>query len=332
MAFKSIIAHRLYRASPSASVVKTLCSEAWPLTGKTEDCARALKHAWLKRGGKVYGRFNDAAGENPLPAWLGGWHGEAFSFLKFTEQWLQHAEVLLAQTEDVLDAYCFFVHETLESGEVCWLFLAAHEPAFVINGDMSLDETHYLDASHILMAAKINITEWDKGDSNKYLTFVRAPGEKELSEWFEKVVGFTDKLDTAKQTEQLLAVVEDYARKLPDEVAEQTREKVVEYFLEQSKAGESVTLEALSQNVTPDSAEEFKAFAVNHESKPPADMVPHAGQLRQYVRISGRNEQMSMSFSSGCLGDAVVYDAQSDSLTIKNIPPALKARLLKHMK
>ena len=332
MAFKSIIAHRLYRASPSAPITKTLCSEVWPLTGKTEDCARALKHAWLKRGGKVYGRFHDAAGENPLPAWLEGWQGEAFSFLKFSTQWLQHAEVLLGQTEEVLDAYCFFAHEALEAGEVCWLFLAAHEAAFAVNGDMALDDTHYLDTSHILMAAKINLSEWQSGESNKYLTFVRAPGEKELSEWFEKVVGFTDKLDTAKQTEQLLAVVEDYTRKLPDEVAEQTREKVVEYCLEQSKAGESVTIDALSQNVTPDSAEEFKAFAMTHDAKPPSDLVPHAGQLRQYVRISGRNEQMSMSFSSGCLGEAVVYDAESDSLTIKNIPAALKSRLLKHMK
>lgn len=332
MAFKSIIAHRLYRASPSAPVAKTLCKELWPLTGKTEDCARALKHAWLKRGGKVYGRFSDAAGDNPLPAWLEGWQAENVSFVKLTEQWLQHAEVLLAQTENVLDVYCVFVHEALEAGETCWLFLTGHEPAFAINGDMTLDDAYYLDTNHILLAAKVNLTEWNSGGSNKYLTFVRAAGEKDLSEWFEKVVGFTDKLDTAKQTEQLLAVVDDYTRKLPDELAEQTREKVVEYCLEQSKAGESVTLEALSKSVTPDASDEFQAFAVSHESKPPVDLVPHAGQLRQYVRISGRNEQMSMSFSSGCLGEAVVYDAESDSLTIKNIPSSLKSRLLKHMK
>lgn len=332
MAFKSIIAHRLFRASPSAQVVKTLNENPWPLQGKTEDCVRTLKHSWLKRGGKVYGRFSDDTGVNPLPAWLKGWQSESQTFVKLTHQWMQHAEVLLGATENVLDIYAVFAHEQLEAGDMLWLFLTGHEPAFSINGELQLDDSHYLDVNRFLMAAKINMTEWQAGDSAKYLTFVRASGEKELSEWFSEVVGFTDKLDTAKQTEQLLAVVEDYAKKLPQEQAEQTREKVVEYCLEQSKAGESVQLSALSSSITPEGAEEFKAFAGVHEAKPAADLVPHAGQLRQYVRISGRNEQMSMSFSSGCLGDAVIYDAQSDSLTIKNIPPALKTRLLKHMK
>lgn len=331
MAFKSIIAHRLFRASPSAPVTKTVCEDVWPLNGKTEDCVRTLKHSWLKRGGKVYGRFSDDTGVNPLPAWLKGWQDESQTFSKLSSQWLQHAEVLLGATENVLDVYCVFAHEQLEAGDVLWLFLTGHEPAFSISGDMQLGDSHYLDVNRFLMAAKVNLNEWLAGDSVKYLTFVRAAGEKELSDWFTEVVGFTDKLDTAKQTEQLLAVVEDYAKNLPEEQAEQTREKVVEYCLEQSKAGESVELSALSNSVTPEGAPEFETFAAAHEAKPAVDMVPHPGQLRQYVRISGRNEQMSMSFSSGCLGDAVVYDAQSDSLTIKNIPPALKSRLLKHM-
>lgn len=332
MPFKSIIAHRLTRTAPSAQVTTTLCEQPWPLNGKTEDCVRTLKHAWLKRGGKVYGRFNDDAGSNPVPAWLTHWQAQTHSFTKLSALWLQQAQVLLAATENVLDVYCVFAHEQLESGEVIWLFLTGHEPAFAINGDLQLDDSHYLEVNRFLMAAKVDVTEWQGGQSAKYLTFVRAAGEKDLSDWFTGVVGFTDKLDTAKQTEQLLQVVEDYAKQLPEEQAEQTREKVVEYCLEQSKAGDCVELTALSTSVTPDGAPEFQTFAQAHEAKPAAEVVPHAGQLRQYVRISGRNEQMSMSFSSGCLGDAVLYDAQSDSLTIKNIPPALKTRLLKHLK
>jgi nucleoid-associated protein len=39
-----------------------------------------------------------------------------------------------------------------------------------------------------------------------------------------------------------------------------------------------------------------------------------------------------MSFSSSCLGDTIVYDPATDSLTIRNIPTGLKARLAKHLK
>ncbi len=38
-----------------------------------------------------------------------------------------------------------------------------------------------------------------------------------------------------------------------------------------------------------------------------------------------------MSFDAECLGNNIHYDAASDSLIIKGLPPALKARLLKHL-
>jgi nucleoid-associated protein len=62
------------------------------------------------------------------------------------------------------------------------------------------------------------------------------------------------------------------------------------------------------------------------------DFIPHAGQIRSYVRISGRNDSLSMSFASECLGREIEYDAEKDVLTITNLPPSLKARLIKHLK
>ncbi|HOY23652.1 MAG TPA: nucleoid-associated protein [Cellvibrio sp.] len=47
--------------------------------------------------------------------------------------------------------------------------------------------------------------------------------------------------------------------------------------------------------------------------------------------MSGRNDSLSMSFDAECLGNNIHYDVASDSLIIKNLPPALKARLLKHL-
>ena len=332
MSFQSIIAHRLYRASPAAEVTTNISEQCWNPSGKSDDCIRSLKHSWLKRGGKMYGRFNEDLSANPIPAWLKSWQEKIISFEKLTEQWLQHAQVLLSQTENVLDVYCVFAHEVLEGQENMWVFLTEHEPAFAINGDLELDDSTYLDTTRFLMAAKVNLTEQIRGDSNKYLVVVRAAGEKELSEWFANTIGFTDKLDTQKQTEKLLGVVDDYTKQLPNDLAEQTRDKVVEYCLEQDKAGEPVLLEALSANVTPDDAPDFEQFAQQHQEKPAAEIVPHSGQLRQYVRLSGRNNMMSMSFSSSCLGEAVVYDAETDSLVIKDIPASLKTRLLKHLK
>jgi len=49
------------------------------------------------------------------------------------------------------------------------------------------------------------------------------------------------------------------------------------------------------------------------------------------VRLSGRNDQLSMSFSADCLGESIVYDKNTDSLVISNIPGPLKLKLIKHL-
>ena len=68
--------------------------------------------------------------------------------------------------------------------------------------------------------------------------------------------------------------------------------------------------------------------STTHPSAKP-EIITDTSKLRQFVRLSGRNNQLSMSFASSCLGDSIVYDPSTDSLTIKDIPPRLKARLIK---
>jgi nucleoid-associated protein len=74
---------------------------------------------------------------------------------------------------------------------------------------------------------------------------------------------------------------------------------------------------------------EFASFVSTSQPAAKPELIPDTSQLRQFVRLSGRNNQLSMSFASSCLGDTIVYDPETDSLTIKDIPPRLKARLAK---
>ena len=122
-------------------------------------------------------------------------------------------------------------------------------------------------------------------------------------------------------------MVDDFSQTLDEATAKITRSKVVNYCLEQNKAGKAVTIADLSQNL----AEEVKSYEPERfaryveTSKPDIkpEFIPHAGQIRSYVRISGRNDNLSMSFASDCLGREIEYDADQDVLTIRNRPPAL---------
>lgn len=336
MALTSIVAHRIYRHSPGGAFELQLRSEVFELNGKLEELAYELKTQFIRKGGKSYGRFSDELGEFPLPAWLRDCREERLGFLSFSHKAMQQFKQALEKAESLLDAYIVFVEEKLEVGDTLSVYLVEHQSGLYLDGELALDESLFLDTSGFTLAAKIQLNDWTSGDSTTYLTLMRARSDKDIAEAFTHFIAFTDKQDIKQETAEFLKVVDDFSNTLDESTARITRTKVVDYCLEQNKAGKAVTIADLSTTL----AEEVKSYEPERfvryvESTKPdikPEFIPHAGQIRSYVRISGRNDSLSMSFASDCLGREIEYDPEQDTLTIRNLPPALKARLIKHLK
>ncbi len=350
MALTHIIAHRIERQNPDNTATLHLKDQSWSHNGRIEECFRELKHAMIKRLGKEYGRFSSDLAAHPLSNWLKEYTEEKISFDRFTQKAMEHMKVILENTEVGVDGFVFFAYEHLESAEFLHVFFVQHNTGQYIDGEMSINDSFYLDTSGIRLAAKINITDWQSNDdyrSSNAITLLRWKGEKDLTDVFVEFVGLSEKVDVSTETEEFLNIVSDYTKDLPEAAAYQTKKQVVNYCLEQDKMGESVKISDLSTQLKEQTLAhatdendgnneakdlpEFATFVSQNQPSGKPELIPDTSQLRQYVRISGRNERMSMSFQSSCLGDTVVYDAASDSLTIKDIPPALKARLTKHI-
>jgi nucleoid-associated protein len=336
MAINSIIAHRIYRHSPGDAFALQLASAAFAINGKLEELAYELKTQFIRKGGKSYGRFSDELGEFPLPSWLRDCRAERFSFLSFSHQAMRQFQQALENAESLLDAYLVFVEEKLEVGDTLSIYMVEHQSGLYLDGELALGESLFLDTSGFTLAAKIQLNDWENQDSTTYLTLMRARGDKDIAEAFSHFIAFTDKQDIKQETAVFLQVVDEFSTTLDETAAKLTRSKVVDYCLEQNKAGKTVTIADLSTSL----AEEVKSYeperfaryveTTKPEIKP--EFIPHAGQIRSYVRISGRNDSLSMSFASDCLGREIEYDPEQDTLTIRNLPPALKARLIKHLK
>ncbi|WP_323816235.1 nucleoid-associated protein [Cellvibrio sp. NN19] len=336
MALASIIAHRIYRHSPGSAFELQLRSETFATNGKLEELAYELKTQFIRKGGKSYGRFSDETGEFPLPAWLRDYREERLSFLSFTQKVMQQFQQSLEKAESLLDAYVFFVEEKLEIGDTLNVYLIEHQSGLYLDGELALDDSLALDTSGFTLAAKIQLNDWTSGDSSTYLTLMRARGDKDIADAFTQFIAFTDKQDIKQETAEFLRIVDDFSQTLDEPTAKLTRNKVADYCLEQNKAGKPVTIAALSSNLAEEvksyEPERFVRYVENSKPDLKPEFIPHAGQIRSYVRISGRNDSLSMSFASECLGREIEYDADNDVLTIKNLPSALKARLLKHLK
>ncbi|ABD80709.1 nucleoid-associated protein [Saccharophagus degradans] len=345
MALTRIIAHRIERTVPTEQARIQTRQTCWSQDGRIEECFREMKQAALKRSGKDYGRFSDDRANHPLASWLEEYHAEKMSFESFTAKAMAHIKLELDKTEVVTGAFFVFAHEKLEEADFLHIYFVQHNSGQYIDAELEMAESFYLDTDGVRLAAKINLDDWlgeDVHRKNNAVTLLRWRGEKELSEVFEASIGFAEKIDLTAETEAFLEVVNEYTKELPDVVKEYTKAQVVDYCMEQDKVGKPVVIKELStqlieapklpteESYTPPPP--FSEFIKQNKPLAKPELIPDKAKLRQYVRISGRNDFLSMSFASSCLGDTVVYDAESDSLTIKNIPPSLKSRLLKHVR
>jgi nucleoid-associated protein len=106
---------------------------------------------------------------------------------------------------------------------------------------------------------------------------------------------------------------------------------VVNYCLDQDRAGEPVELNALSRHVDEAEPEALKNFYTEHFAEPPP-LYADRKQLKRYTRFFGRDNDLSIGFSTLMLRRDILYDESSGKLTIRAIPKSLKSQLACHIK
>jgi nucleoid-associated protein len=336
MAITAFIAHRISRTQPDASISLQLLDNSITLSGEMEEMAYQLKTQLIRKGGKSYGRFTDDIGAAPFSSWLKDYREERLSFASFTQKTMSQLKQLIDTTPALIDGYCFFVEEKIESGDFYSIYIIEHLSGHYLDSNLELSPSLHLDLNNFTLAAKINCAEWQANDSTTYLTLMRSRGDKDISEAFGDWLGFTDKADLKKETHQFLAAVESFTQTLEEPVARLTKTKVANYCLEQNKAGKPVVIEELADSLSQETKsyepKVFSDFIQKAEPSIKEELIPHAGEVRSFVRISGRNDNLSMSFASECLGGDIEYDFERDLLMIRNIPSSLKKQLLSHLK
>ncbi len=344
MPIEAIIAHRITRASPSDSPKVRIATSLWPGDGLHESLFRDMKTSVLRRAGKEYGRFSEDRAEFPFASWLTQFHSQSIGFERLSEHFAHQFAHALNTTDCVVDANLVIGYETLEQSNQLHFFWVEHETGLYLDGDLTVNTSTYLDIEGIRLAAKIDLNDWFSDEDYRKanaIALLRWRGEKPLSDAFVSALGFCEKLDLAAETDTFLESVSQYTEALPEEVAKHTHKQVVHYCLEQAADDKPVVLAELAQHVhdtLPDPKEcptpfapppKFDDYVQQHNTKTKPEFIPDKNRMRNFIRISGRNELLSMSFASSCLGESVIYDPSTDSLTIKQLPSSLKSKLKK---
>ena len=332
MPISHFIIHSIARATTESEIQTKYSTDELDVDGKLMELSGELKQAYVGKAGKQYGVFDQDLSACVVSSWLRESLDKKMTFSSFTKKATEHFVSLLADTDSVIDGHMVFLQEELADGEFLSVYFLHHNEGSWVNSELTIDTCRFLDVRGVLVGCRIAITDWQsENPPSGYLSVLRARGDKDLTDVFWNWIGFADKRDIATETNQFLQVVSAFGENLEETEATQYKHKVIDYCLEQDKRGEPVIIRDLSSHIDDSEPKRFESFLSSAVGTPVVDLIPDRGQIRQFVRISGRNDLLSLSFDADCVGESILYDKEKDSITITNIPAPLKLRLLKYL-
>jgi len=326
MSIAHFIAHQISRNDEAPATV-SLREHELPINDNVNRLIDELKSTFISRANKHYGQFNNDAESTVLHVLINDLLDEKIDFLTFTQKATALLVDQLNKTSLPLSGHILFCEEKTTNMRWLHLFHLQHQPGLSINQDLEVIETEYADISRVGFAGRINLSNLTEPQPNNYLTFSINRQDKIQNQIFTDFLGFIDTLNTSEDTLAFLNMVDAYSQNMPEESAQEYKDKIVEYCIDQDKQGEAVVFESLSQYVDEEQPEDFEQFIKSHQNDTKSEFIPDKKSLKRFINYSGRHKGLSISFSSKMLGDNVRYDEVNETLTLNQIPKGLLSQL-----
>ena len=325
---KEIVLHQLVKTEENETIQLTtqLRDQLLPVTQAVEDMMLTL-HQCYQNKAKSYGVFLENSNFAPkLNQWL---EGES-DFLPFSH----FAAKLLTQE---LGQYPFahsgtFILCKYNFLATDYLFMALLDSriSMLVDEQLEIQETHYLDITQFDIACRINLSELQmNAQSNRYLTFIKGRVGRKISDFFMDFLGAEEGLNPKVQNQCLMQAVSDYCEQgeLNKDQAQGIKTQVFDYCNGQLKTGDEIELKELSDVLPKLNEKSFIDFTSQEDYALEESIPPVRSTLKALTKFSGSGKGVTLSFDATLLNERVFWDQENDSLTIKGLPANLKDQL-----
>tara|TARA_R110001592_G_scaffold15313_2_gene66938 strand:- start:777 stop:1886 length:1110 start_codon:yes stop_codon:yes gene_type:complete len=248
--------------------------------------------------------------------------------------------------------YLLFADYTHEQNRYFVTVMIKQKPGISITKDLKPEALMLLELERLHQAARINFAKFaeyldaapDEQQEINYLSFVSPSTNKTTSGYFVTALGCAQGSTANQATRTLIKegpqYFEDSAVLRP--AAARFRQSLMEYLSEKSESGQSVRLVEVGELVRPhipaahaDNADilvdEFVTHLNSDALSVPSEFPASKTVVRAFTNIKGKANGWQFEFEKDVLGTdeaaAVYYDEQENTITIRNIPDAMKASI-----
>ncbi len=297
-----------------------------------------MNKVYNSKPSKVFGAFvvaddNDNEVQQPdnMQKLLAQYLAKTNSFIEFSQHAMQLLKHYIDQASKATGGYLVFVHYTLFGSDFLMVAMLNNVSGVAVDNNLDINPVDYLELSKLHLAARIDLTQWQEdASSGRYISMIRGKESHKLSEYFRKFIGSDEAISSKEETSELLTAVTQFCdEKINDEEQKsQIRHKASEFCLEQADKGQNVVLKDFSNYAAEGVVDDFLNYVNSEQFKLSQEIAPNKTVIRRFNKISGRNDRISITINEEALGESVIFDPQNETLTITDLPAALKAQLL----
>ncbi|KTT49711.1 nucleoid-associated protein [Pseudomonas oryzihabitans] len=295
-----------------------------------DDLLADLNDSYNAKPNKVWGLFHEESGAYPLSGWLSAYLEGEQDFVAFSQQAVEHLKVLMESSALAIGGHVLFAQYQQGMTDYLIIALLHHREGVTVTEVLDLAPEKHLDLGQLHLAARINLSEWRNNQkSRQYISFIRSKGGRKTTDYFGDFIGCQEGVDAKGETRTLLKAFSDYVESedLPEEVARERTDTLVDYASSQAKRGETMALDALSELLDDDAPRAFYDFVQGKDYGLSSEIPADKRTLNQFRRFTGRAQGLSISFEAHLLGSRIKFDEERNVLEIIELPAQLRDQL-----
>ncbi len=330
MSLHHCIVHFIDKKPDDSPAVINARSESLPLSSALQHLLADINDSYNSKPSKAWGFFQTDSAEFPLPGWLGDYLAEKIDFIQFSQYAIEHLKKQLDEANITLSGHVLFAHYQQGMTDYLTIVVLQHSDGIVISAGLDVDSARHLDLSQMHLATRINLSEWQNNTQSKqYISFIKGKNGKKVIDGFRDFLGCQEGVDGPGETRTLLKAFSDFVESedLPEEQAREKTTSLINYANSQTRRGEVVSIEGLSEVLDEDNPKAFYNHIRNKDYGLSPEIPADKRTLNAFHRFTGRAEGISISFESHLLGSKVEYDEARDMLIIRQLPTQLKDQL-----
>ena len=322
-----IVLHQLHQTSDEPPQLQTILrEELLPISPEAEQMMLQLHQAYQGKA-KAYGVFKS---ESVFAQQLNRLLEKETDFLPFSHSAAKMLATELAKYPFASGGTFILCRYTFLATEYLFIALIDSRSSMLVDEKLDVKRTEYLDISQYDIACRINLTELKlDSQSNRYLTFIKGRVGRKVADFFMDFLAAEEGLNPQIQNQTLLQAVSDYCEQgeLNANQTQAVKKQVFDYCKGQINSGEEIALQELSATLPTLNEQDFAHFAESQQYGLEENIPPVRNALKTLTKYSGSGKGVTLSFDAELLGERIVWDELSDTLTIKGLPANLRDQL-----